>query len=227
MLLNGDIINGDIIHVPNTNRSAKTEIQNIGQGWLRFLSVDTGSVSTKRGQTFCVVKQFDAKSNTALFNLVSHYIDNSNASAWPYGILESPLDGQGFIRSFVGTNPAVATEITETVPTGARWRLKSIVTNLLTGAAFGGRTTTLIINDGTNDILTFLGENANAILSNIFSRFQERGQTNNIAIGGDVENLGHEVIVFAGWIIKTSTSGLQGDDDYAAPILYIEEWLEP
>jgi hypothetical protein len=69
--------------------------------------------------------------------------------AWPGSLLLSSLDVAGILRSITGTDPAAGAEISETVPTGARWRLRALAATLVTSATVANRTVSLRVDDGT------------------------------------------------------------------------------
>jgi len=141
--------------------------------------------------------------------------------------LKSSVEGPGCIRAITGTDPAAGSEICETVPTNARWRLLGIRFSLTTSSAVADRLVQLVIDDGTTPILW----------GDFFPDVQTAGNiwTYQASLGG-VEHgnrsgiqrlaLVNDLILPQGWRIRTSTANLQIDDDFAAPELIVEEWIE-
>ncbi len=135
------------------------------------------------------------------------------------GEFEDPLSGRGLIRSITGTNPAAGVEISETVPTNARWRPLSVDTINAIGAA--SINASLTITDGTTQkwrsALIATGTGTELIV-------WAQGVTLNEA------DLFSTVPLLAGDIAEAFelvTAGISADDDYAAPQLLVEEWIEP
>jgi hypothetical protein len=69
--------------------------------------------------------------------------------AFPGVPIASPLDGGGALRSIAGTTPGAGAEISETVPTGARWELLAFQATFVTSAAAANRVPQLTLDDGT------------------------------------------------------------------------------
>lgn len=132
----------------------------------------------------------------------------------------------GRIRSITGTDPAANTEISETVPARRRWIIRTLRFQLVTDANPANRYITILIDDGANFLLTF----------NI-SQVQSASKTYtysfaNINVGETFVNpeLFHpfpHLILSAGCRLRTFTSGLQVGDNYSAPQLLVEEWIDP
>lgn len=154
-------------------------------------------------------------------------VENKVGLAWPPGTFMAPVTIAGTITAVVGTAPAAGAEVSQTVPTGARWRLKGVVVSLVTAVAVANRAPTIIIDDGTNTAAQYQA-----------AAVQAASLTRTIvgaAIGAAPDLTAPVIPVFmapdipmlAGWRIRTSTTNLQAADAYGTPIFYVEETLDP
>jgi len=130
------------------------------------------------------------------------------------------------LRSIAGTNPAANVEVTETVPTNARWRLRALRVALVTAAAVANRRVHFVVDDGATilydlaaaDLQTAgLTRNYNAVEDG----FQRTTQDSEIYVP-----IPAQAMLFQGWRVRTLTTLLQAADDFGAPQLDVEEWIE-
>jgi hypothetical protein len=150
-----------------------------------------------------------------------------NSPAWgPGGPSLGSLDGQGAIRSVAGTTPAAGAELSDTVPTGARWELIAIVATLTTSAVVANRTPVLLLDDGAN-VVWRVGsaqtQAASTTESYSFGQGTARSGTNPSAVVDILPNRG---ALLAGWRIRTLTAGIDVGDQYSAIRYWVREWLE-
>ena len=132
----------------------------------------------------------------------------------------------GRIRSIAGTNPAANTEISETVPARKRWRLLAIQFPLVTDANAANRMMHLTLDDGTTVFYTS---------ETIVTQTASLTRTYALAIGAPQQTVidAHynitlpDIILSGGFRIKTVTTALQATDNFGAPQLLVEEWIDP
>ncbi len=132
----------------------------------------------------------------------------------------------GRLLSFTGTDPAAGAEISETVPDRRRWLLRGIYFSLTTSATVADRLVHLIIDDGTNII---------AKICVVIAHAADTAKDYSFANYGSTQL--NPVLCFylplpllplaAGYRIRTSTDLIEGDDDFTAPQLLVEEWIDP
>lgn len=163
--------------------------------------------------------------------LSAGYLTDSRTLNWPPGIFEGFTDGPGLPRTITGTNPAAGAEITEAVPTNARWRVKSILLIFETDGTVATRKVVLKFNDGVNDFVV-LGPGGDQTQTASISGFRyewiegiglEHAERTNV---GSMMGLPPDLILFQGWSFLTDTINGVAGDDYAAPIFAVEEWIE-
>lgn len=215
-------------HTPNTDRTIKTSDFVLPEGWLLSLMVYASAGAPRRGQCFVrasLIEGFTgATINTA--TLLQGYVQDTTARAWPGSPIEASCDGAGYVRTIVGTNPAAGLEISETVPTNARWELRTFIAQLVASAAAANRRPTLLFDDGAN-VFWRVNSNVN----------QVAGETSiyQAAIGAPFATLDARVYalplparlpLMGGYRVRSSTAAIDVGDDYAAPIYEVEEWIE-
>jgi hypothetical protein len=216
-------------HTPNTDRSRATTYHALPEGFLLAVIVDATGAAYRRGHCWCQVgiQVGGAATGVPHAQLISDYVTGAARLAWPGGQLRSSVEGPGLLRSITGTDPPAGSEICETVPTGARWRLLSMYFTFLTGGTVANRFVTLAFDDGTN---VFGRTSANYIhtagIEVIYAALTntQRGDIGAL-IGIPLAIPGQELS--AGWHLRTVTGNFQVSDDFSVPQLLVEEWIEP
>jgi len=160
-----------------------------------------------------------------VLQLFSGYVSGGRPLTWPPGVFEEPLSGPGYKYSLAGTDPSAGGEISQTVPTNACWRLRSIRFSLTTDATVADRRVSLLIDDGTNELFRIIApatQGANLTRHYVFAP-HGLDTTRNDHIYAQIPG---DLRLFQRWRIRTATSNLQTGDDFSAPRLFVEEWLE-
>lgn len=228
MTPDGAIVPFDFRHTPNTDRTANASMHAIGEGWLLHLTLIVASGTPTFGQTWASVQLVRGRTGnvTVLGELASGFVGTTQRLSWPGGTLGSTLEGPGRIRSITGTDPAAGVEISDTVPTGARWKLFAWRATLVTDATAANRLPALVIDDGTTEIYRAVSTtNHTASLTWAY----------NAAIAGaaaaqSASNVGlilpASLVLLAGYRIRTVTAAIVAGDNWGAPQLLVEESLE-
>lgn len=162
----------------------------------------------------------------SLGTILEGYVTANVALAYPGDNTARAVDGAGTARIVLGTVPAAAAEIVETVPVNRRWLLIAFRVKLVASATVANRTPVLLIDDGVN--IVWETENTTAITA---------GQTAiyNAGAGNQNANLGAQdwqialpetLVLPAGSRIRTLTGNLSAGDQYAAPVYNIVEWFD-
>lgn len=227
----GVVINGAIdTHVPNTDRSGKTTVNNLGEGFLLSVSAFIGAGTARRGQCYVQVGICHGVSASRFVHriLMQGYVGTANNLTWPGNQLQQPTEGPGNVRTFLGTDPAAGVNIVELVPTGARWLLNAVSFQMVTSATVANR-----------EILLQCRQNGLNIAGQTAVVNQAAGATFLYAYGIGLNALAaptagnyslpllSRMTLGAGDSIRTSTINLDPGDDYAAPTITVEEWIEP
>ncbi|MBA7581719.1 hypothetical protein ES708_23630 [subsurface metagenome] len=132
----------------------------------------------------------------------------------------------GRIRSITGTDPAAGAEISEVVPARRRWRILAVRFTLVTDDPVADRIVHLIIDDGTaifTDICVTTAHEASTTKTYNFSNFGST-QLNPVAC---LYIPLPPLPLSPGFRIRTATDLLEATDDFSAPQLLVEEWIDP
>jgi len=223
----GRIIDVQERHVPNTDRTLKNTDHGLGEGWLLDLRIESNG-SPIIGQVFAraAIVRGSGTSATPLAVLCQGPLNAVQPLAFPGSPVTTTLAQPGILRSVAGTDPAANTEISETVPTGARWKLWGLSFQLVTDANAANREVTVTIDDGTTILFTSpSGFTHTASLTRRYSASLIGAQTAP-AQATDRQILLPPLQLPAGSRIKTVTTAIQVGDNYGAPQMLVEEWLE-
>jgi hypothetical protein len=128
-------------HTPNTDRSVKSNDYPLGIGAVLNLTVFANAGSPQIGQTFVIVQLVRGLGAAAIVlgTLLQGYVTSSQGLGWPGSPIQSSVESGGYIRTIVGTVPALGVNLLETVPTNARWQLLQGWFNFATSAVVGNR----------------------------------------------------------------------------------------
>ncbi len=215
-------------HVMFTDRTVATTTHALGLGWLLDVSVVAASGTPLLGQVFVrlqVVRGLGGATQV-LATLAQGVCNAVQHLSYPGSAIRTTLEAPGAIRSIAGTDPAAGVEISETVPTAARWRLLSLSFTCATAIAIADRVVRLVFDDGASIYFQSTGLAVQAASSTFRYTW-----SSNISYGNSVgANLtgayGINLFMLAGHRVTTSTELLQAADDFSAPQLAVEEWLE-
>lgn len=215
-------------HTPNTDRSSKSETYAMGDGWLLNCQVRALAGTPRRGQCFVLVEVVRGLGATQepLGALLQNYVSATSRLAWPGSPMSESACPPGALRSLTGTDPAANVEISETVPTNARWRLLALIATLVTDANVAAREAALTIDDGTAVVGRFpAGQNQAASLT---TRYVWASGGGRFAIVSDrtIVTPIPDIWLPDGFRLKTVTTALQATDNWSAPQLFVEELIE-
>ncbi len=214
--------------VPNSDRSAKTSIFAGREGLLTNVQVRVITGTSVVGLIGALLEIVRGQTGGVqpLGTLLQGYVTSATRLAWPGSAITPLPGGVGRLRVIVGTDPAAGVEISETVPTGARWKLKAFAFTLVASAAAANRTPVLTIDDGAN-IVWETGTNV-AQIANQTAKYRAGNGVPFLLFGTLMYNLPlpEEMSLPAGSRIRTVTGALDAGDNYGPPIYLVEETLE-
>jgi hypothetical protein len=212
-------------HTTNADRSLASSTVSV-TGIPTMLTIRCATTGIKRGA--CYVKVFLRIEGIIAGMLACGYVTDTNKPQWPGGLNESSIEGPGLIRTIQGTDQAAGVNISETVPTGARWKFKSMKAPLVADATVINRYPHIQFTSGGSTFADFYNIVAHTAGLTINYTFTDQG---GITTGGSsgYQNIPtqKDILLQAGDIISTITIGLQAGDNWGVPILEVEEWIEP
>lgn len=226
--MSGDIIEYAVTVNPTSDRAVTAGNQHFGAGFLLSCVATLASGSANRGQCYvrAQVQRSTGTPAVKLHNVVGGYLSDDYSPSFPYGKIEGPLEGSGALRSILGSDPAAGVEISETVPTGARWRLRAMRAVLTTDITIASRYPEIVVDDGTT--VFFRSPSSALIIADRAIGVSVLSNANfNYALSTDIDiQIPADLQLLAGWRVRTSTFGIVAGDNWAAPQMLVEEWIE-
>lgn len=225
----GDIEPFAFVHVPNTDRSTKTENYKLGAGALLNLTIFALSGSPRIGQTYVSARMIRGLSGPVIIlgALLGGYVTSAQVLAYPGSPIADSISGGGYTRLITGTDPAAGSDAVETVPTGVRWRLRSHQVLFTATAAAGDRKVALRLESGASLISISTLPGTIPPSGAAFCQWappmplstQIHASTLYAGIPDAVLLAGHTITAR---VIQNGAAG----DNFDAPVLTVDEWLE-
>jgi len=196
----------------------------------------TGTPPVAPGRLYCVA--WLVRGGTFLCRLLSGYFSSRSNPSYP-GLQVNPGDGPGFINTVAGTAPAVATDISDLVPSTTRWRLKAIEAVLVTDANAANRTVNLFIDDAAGTptrriVLTdATAQTATLTRTHAWYPGTDNFNTASVSLTDTVTLLAKfpmllqdpGIYLTGGDRIRTVTALIQAGDQWSAARYWIESWV--
>jgi hypothetical protein len=227
LLTTGQIVPFEYWVYPTADRAPNVYQFALPEGFLLGLRMKTlTAVATGRVFAIALLVKGDLLVANVLQQLTAGYIADYRELTWPIGGTDPPRAGPGWIRYIVGTDPAAGSEISETVPTNAYWRLQTVAFSLSTSATAANRSVNLRIDNGTTTVAYVIpGQLQIASLNRIYSYGAGFPLAAPLA-SYLLQPLPYGLILAPGWRIQTETDLLQAGDNFCAPLMSVEEWIE-
>lgn len=218
---------GDV-HTPLATRlTAQSDILT-PEGWLQDVEVFATAGAPRRGQCWVIVEVIRGTGSaaTVLHTLIQDYAQGVSRIAWPNTGLRSSVEGPGNMRSVLGTDPAANVEIVETIPANARVRLAAFDATLVTDATVPVRTVAILIDDGANNLIRSLASITQAASLAVPYSVGEWGVVTGAAGVIIPIPLPTGLMLAQGFRIQTFTVARAAGDNWGAPRMLWEEWIE-
>src|SRR5574337_660004 len=228
MLCDGSAHGEEVQFAPVADFAEHTVNVRLRRGYLISLLVFASGGTPRRGHTYVVVRLVRGLSGDVqpVHVLAKGYIVAGAGLFWPGGPYEDSVSGMGLISAATGTDPAAGVQISETVPIGGRWRIRSVRATLVTSAVVAARQVHLVIDDG-----------ATIILESVCTSTQAASLTRNYnaaAYGASPGSVASELyilippdlVLFQGWRIRTAVDLFDAGDNWGAAEIWIEAWTE-
>jgi hypothetical protein len=208
--------------------SPTTKTLNPAEGYL--ISLNVACPTGQRGSAFVVVDIFRGTGSQDVTQgavLVSGYPGTVGSIGFPESVIASPLDGRGFMRAVVGGAPAAGAEVSDAVPAGREWILRSTCVLFTASAAAANRVPMLFIDDGGANIMARV-QMGTAITASQAPRLTWAPglQAGANAALNQTAGWVMECRMLPGWRIRTLTTALDAGDQYSAPVYMVEEFID-
>ncbi len=211
-----------------SDRTQQVTRLRIPSGYLVSAAVIATAQTPRRGQAWAVISLESTMpdGDLALMPLAQGYVTADSALLWPGRGYGDSVEGPGILLSVAGTNPAAGAEITETVPANARWYLRALRATLVTDATVATRTVNFIIDDGTTTLVLLASAPTQAASLTYNYNVRYAGFSSGLIGTDNFIPSPFELVLFQGWRFRTSTTNLQAGDNWGAPQMEVEEWIE-
>src|SRR3990167_10849827 len=224
--LNGSVDNIRRFVEVTADRVSTLSDEEFGTGYILSIFVVPITADVRHGEVYVNTRILDTKDNFAMASNISGYITAHHPRFYPFDTMDDSVIPDGALTSVTGTNPAAGAEISETVPTNARWKIRALRVSLVADANVANRTVEIVIDDGANEILRL--QDRTAITAG--QTISEQASAFSV-LPADIATvhyfaLPQDMKLEQGWRIRTETTNLQVGDNYSAPTLIVEEWLE-
>jgi hypothetical protein len=206
------------------NRAAETQnidIENIPIS----LGVTPATAGIKRGQLYVRVRL--RVSGFTMLTLLSGYVCDGSHLSYPPVKSEPMNSGKGYVYVVTGTDPAAKADISEAVPSNALWRIESAYATLVCSASAANRYVNVVLDDGSNTYLHLYGADAiTAGQTAYIIAFAGFGETIDKQATFIYHPLPTPTILPEGHRIRITMDGDQDGDNFSAPRIKVEEWLQ-
>ena len=213
---------------PTSDRVVTTVQQVFGEGFLLSCVVSLVAGTAKRGQ--CYVRARIQRGGGAtlipLAALVAGYVTAGYSPSWPFGTRAEPLEGPGMIRDIIGTVPAAGGTFEEIVPVGARWRLLGMAATFTTSATVATRQVKFVVVGAAGYVWNFPAPSTQAAsLTYLYTAYAGGIE---YAVRANMVGLAFPATqpLIAGDAIRVEVTAMAGSDQWTAPELYVEEWID-
>jgi hypothetical protein len=216
-------------HLPASDRTTTTQLLPLGVGAITNVVMFASAGAPVIGQTYAMLQL--VRGTTGALTLLGALLGGPVTASQPLGFPGSPIlpstSVEPYLRAVTGTAPAAGTEITETVPTNARWELLSAWLNLQTSAGAGARDVAFVVTINGPRVLQVPTGIAHAPSERRFYTFANVG-----AALSDATNFIHSIPIGtplelpAGSSFATLTTNLQAGDAWDTPRYLVRERLE-
>jgi hypothetical protein len=214
-------------HVPNSDRSPTTTLVTLGAGFLGNVMVRAAVGAPLRGQCFVVVEVVRGRLGAVqpLACLVQGYVSSTQRRGWPGWRSSRARTAAARIRSVLGTDPAAGVEVSETVPTGARWRSLGSACR----SSRAPRSPTACRRSSSTTGPTCCSRRPPRRTSSRrpmpCSPRPRSARRHSFDPAGINIALPPDLVLNAGSRIRTVTRLIDAGDNYGAPRLFVEEWI--
>ncbi len=229
LLPNGQISSNDYVYTPASDRAIYAWQIPLVESFLLSATISpSGAVRSGGLWARCMLVRGAGLGESWPQILAAGYLARQSALAWPYPRYQNPCEGPGWMRLIDGTDPAAGVSIAETVPTGARWKLVSVLAWLATSAVAGDRHVSLDLSSPAGVWLRI----PPAIIQPASQTYYYTwaigvNPYTSTLVGLVARPLPDQLTLTPGQQFIVQCGGMLAGDDFGAPRYLVEEWVEP
>jgi hypothetical protein len=229
-------------NVTSSNRSGVATNTKIG-GFGRVVGASctqyVGAAPIGPGETFVALTIKRGAADYAQLFMGYYYPGHVPSFNMSGQTLEPSRSGPGRQYTAAGTAPAVATDISDTVPANAFWKLRSIEFVLTADANAANRTVNFFADDAGATKTRYLplidstAQTATQVRTHGYYPGTDTDSTASVAFTDTVTvlakypmTLQNGVMLKPGDILRTVTTSIQAGDQYGAARYIVEEWIQ-
>jgi len=210
-------------HVTNADRSRATDTFEL-HGIPTKIQISPSTAPVRRGE--CYVRVTLLLDGEPVQRLASAYLTDSKTLSWPPGQFEGFTEGPGFLEVVQTADPAAGAEVTYTIPTNQRARLRALKLVLVTDATVANRYAHVVIDDGANEITRIESDYAQVASKNLQYFFLEGFPVNSVLTNEVMRFFPVAFPLMQGSRIRTLTGNMVAGDDHGVGTLFLETWIE-
>lgn len=223
----GQIIPRFETHVVAANGAtpASFKLQN-AEGFLLSASIETPGAP--RGQAFVALRVRRGGGSADITQgeyVMAGYPGAIAGLSFPGSPVVSPLDGRGTPVLLTQGNPAAGAEAIFTVPAGVAWLVKSFRAILTTSAVASNRIVSIQARDGAGDIAFSVSAGVAQTTGTAFEYDAFAALTVFANPTQVYAAIPPDLLLPAGYSLRTSTAGLLAGDQWSALALLVEQFV--
>lgn len=223
----GEVIHGQFVAIFPADRLVHTHTEPLTEGFLLSMSCKALQATT-RGQTF--VRAFITNpglgGNQPSYMLMADYVTQQMAPGYPNGRVTMPSEGPGNITQVTGSTPAAGANWSLQVPANSRWRVITTSAVLFTDAVVGNR----VVEEQfvVNLMAGYLAVSASNQPASTSYAYTGAELTPTATARVDRINLPvpPDLILLAANFVNSVVFGMDPGDQWSAPQMIVEEWLD-
>lgn len=223
----GELVYGQFVARTTANRTSAVTAEPLAEGFLLSVSCRAEHATT-RGETFARIFLTNPAlgTNEPSYMLFADYVTTVMAPAHPNGRVLSSVEGPGWVHLVGLAAPVAGSDWFQLQPTNTRWKLLALLVDFTTGAAVANRNISLsLVGEGVE---IWRGWGNQTVPANTPTQLS----------GGDTFLPAPLTLAFVGisfpsnvilWNaggLGTATVGIQPADQWGAPKILVEEWLD-
>lgn len=204
-------------------------IRKLCEGYVDTNGQITGSGHLSLGDYYHLrVKTYSSVAATVKTYYTDSRIRTARQDTWT-GTFQGPLEGPGALKKYTSADPAAGSEISQAVPTNARWLPKFFSAQLVTAVAAADRSVRILgqLAAGGTVWTTLVGPAQAASLSKSYYGLPDYGLLETAFDAfGEIRLAGPWIEFKAGDVLVTNTNNLQAADNWSAATTYVIEHLD-